>query len=50
MTRQLESSTIGLVGFGNIAQRVAQYLQGFHCRLVAYDVRCNEEALEASLV
>jgi D-3-phosphoglycerate dehydrogenase len=47
VTHQLEGSTIGLLGFGNIAQRVAQYLQGFHCRVLAYDVHYNESALEA---
>lgn len=45
VTRQLEGSTIGLVGFGNIAQRVAQYLQGFCCRILAHDVRYNEVAV-----
>lgn len=47
ITRQLEGSTIGLLGFGNIAQRVAQYLQGFKCRILAYDVYYNEAALKA---
>jgi len=46
VTRQFEGSTIGLVGFGNIAQRVAQYLQGFNVRILAYDIRYNEEAVK----
>ena len=47
ITGQLEGATVGLVGFGNIAQRVAQYLQGFSCRILAYDVRYDEAALQS---
>ncbi|MDR0294159.1 MAG: phosphoglycerate dehydrogenase [Oscillospiraceae bacterium] len=39
---ELEGKTVGLVGFGNIAQRVAKYLTGFDCRILAYDVYFNE--------
>lgn len=46
-THQFEGSTIGLVGFGNIAQCLARYLSGFTgCKILAYDIRYNEEALE----
>lgn len=44
--RQLEGSTVGLIGFGHIAQRVAQYLQGFNCRILAYDVAYDESKLK----
>ena len=46
-TNQFEGSTIGLVGFGNIAQCLARYLNGFTgCRILAYDLHYNEEALK----
>lgn len=45
-TQQFEGTTIGLLGFGSIAQCLARYLSGFTgCRVLAYDVRYNEEAL-----
>jgi D-3-phosphoglycerate dehydrogenase len=47
ITRGVEGATIGLVGFGNIGQKVARVLQGFNPRLLAYDVRYNEDALQA---
>lgn len=34
---QIEGKTIGLVGFGQIAQKLAKYLQGFSCNIIAYD-------------
>lgn len=43
---ELEGKTVGFVGFGLIAQRVAQYLQGFQCRIIVYDQYCNPEKLE----
>lgn len=33
----LEGKTVGLVGFGSIAQQVARRLGGFDCALLAYD-------------
>lgn len=33
----LEGKTIGLLGFGAIGRQVAQRLQGFDCRIAAYD-------------
>jgi phosphoglycerate dehydrogenase-like enzyme len=42
---QLEGKTIGIIGFGSIGQRLAQYSQGFRCTILAYDVNYNEEAL-----
>ncbi len=46
ITRGVEGATIGIIGFGNIGQKVARNLQGFNPRLLAYDVRYNEEALQ----
>jgi len=34
---ELESRTVGIVGFGAIGQRVARALGGFGCRILAYD-------------
>jgi len=47
VTRGLEQATVGLIGFGNIGQKVARLLQGFDCRILAYDVRYNEQAVQA---
>ncbi len=47
VTPQFEGCTIGLVGFGNIAQCLARYLVGFTgCKVLAYDINYNEEALK----
>lgn len=35
---ELEGKTVGLVGFGNIAQKLAKYLSGFGCPILAYDI------------
>ena len=35
---ELEGKTVGMVGFGNIAQRLAKYLIGFDCPVLAYDI------------
>ena len=43
---RLKDSTVGLVGLGKIAGRVAAKLQGFGCRLLAYDPYLSEEAAE----
>jgi len=42
--RGLEGKTVGIVGFGHIGQKLAQYLQGFRCRILAYDLYPNKEA------
>ena len=34
---RLSKMTVGILGFGNIARKVASYMKGFGCRLVAYD-------------
>jgi phosphoglycerate dehydrogenase-like enzyme len=38
--------TVGLVGFGNIPQIVAQLLSGFDIELLVYDIRRDEEAAQ----
>jgi D-3-phosphoglycerate dehydrogenase len=35
--RRISTQTFGLVGFGNIARRVAKRMQGFGCTVIAYD-------------
>ena len=35
--RQLAGKTVGFVGFGSIARKLAQYLRGFGCELIACD-------------
>ena len=39
---ELEGKTVGIVGFGNIGQRLAKYLIGFDCRILAYDIEFPE--------
>lgn len=43
MVSELGSSTVGILGFGNIGQKVAKKLSGFGCRLLAYDAFPNQE-------
>ena len=45
--RELEGKTIGFVGFGKIAQRLAQYLTGFRCRFIIFDKYVADTVLEA---
>lgn len=42
--RQLSGKTVGLIGFGDISQALAEILRGFRCNILAYDIRKNEEA------
>lgn len=44
---QLEGKTVGIIGFGSIGRRLAQYLQGFHCRILVHDLRYDEAQLQA---
>jgi D-3-phosphoglycerate dehydrogenase len=44
MFHELKSRTVGLLGFGAIARNVAQRLQGFEPKIIAYDKYPNEEA------
>ena len=34
------------IGFGDISQALADMLRGFHCRVLAYDIRQNQEAAD----
>lgn len=43
LQHEIQSKTIGLYGFGNIAQRLAKMLQGFSVNLIAYDPYFNYE-------
>lgn len=44
---ELEGRTVGLLGFGNIAQMTATKLQGFGVNLLAYDKYPNEARAQA---
>lgn len=39
----LDGKTVGLVGFGGIAKKLAEYLKGFGCRILAYDICFDRE-------
>lgn len=43
---QLEGKTVGLIGFGDIAQALARMLTGFDCNVIAYDLKWNQEIAE----
>ena len=40
--REMKSMTVGVMGTGNIGQVVIQDLEGFGCRILAYDVQQND--------
>ncbi len=40
---QIEGKTVGLIGFGDIAQAIARMLKGFNCRIIAYDLFWNKK-------
>ena len=42
--RELKEKTVGIVGFGRIGRRLAQLLQGFDVKILAYDPYMNEAA------
>lgn len=44
----LTGKTVGLVGFGRIAQEVAKRFQGFGCSLVGYDPYVSPEVFQTS--
>lgn len=41
--KQLSSQVIGVVGAGRIGATTIRLLSGFGCRILAYDIRANEE-------
>lgn len=41
---ELKDKTVGIVGFGRIGRRLAQLLQGFNVKILAYDPYMNAEA------
>lgn len=46
LCHELSAMTVGLLGFGAIARRVAEILSGFGCRFIAYDVNPDQEAAQ----
>ena len=40
--REMKSMTVGVMGTGNIGRVVIQNLEGFSCRILAYDVQQND--------
>ncbi len=42
---ELENKKAGLIGFGNIAQRICKILKGFDCDLCAYDPYVSEDKM-----
>lgn len=46
---QIQGKTIGLLGFGQIGQRLARLLYGFEVRIVYHDTRRADRDLERSL-
>lgn len=44
---QLEGKTVGIIGFGDISKALAKMLSGFDCRVIAYDLRWDEQAAAA---
>ncbi|TAE75100.1 MAG: phosphoglycerate dehydrogenase [Bacteroidetes bacterium] len=51
---EIKNKTIGIIGFGNIGQQVAQRLSSFECKILAYDKNkkdfSNTKAKEATLL
>ncbi len=45
-SRRLSSLTLGLIGFGNIAQETARFAQPFGMKLIAYDPYIPDEVLD----
>lgn len=44
MVTELGGKTVGLLGFGAVARKVAAMLSGFSCNILAYDKYPNENA------
>lgn len=43
-TSELKGKTVGLLGFGGIAQALARFVGAFNCEILAYDPFFNDEA------
>jgi len=41
---QLEGKTVGIIGFGDISKALAKMLSGFDCKIMAYDLKWDEDA------
>jgi phosphoglycerate dehydrogenase-like enzyme len=50
VTREISGSTVGIVGYGAIGQRVSELLKGFGCTVIAYDPFPNKELMEKNNV
>lgn len=48
--KELSGKTVGIVGFGRIGKRLAELLEGFNVRLLAYDPYIDKAAAEAARV
>ncbi|MDO4632413.1 MAG: phosphoglycerate dehydrogenase [Eubacteriales bacterium] len=44
MVTELHGKTVGLLGFGAVARKTAEILNGFSCKILAYDKYPNAEA------
>ena len=44
--REIADFTIGVIGTGRIGRKVIQYLSGFGCKILAYDINESEEIKE----
>lgn len=47
VAHELYGSTVGIVGFGSIGQKLAAMLKGFDCSIIVYDPFPNEQAIQA---
>lgn len=43
---ELTGKTVGLIGFGAVARKLSGLLSGFGCRILAYDVAYDQEAVK----
>lgn len=48
VAHELYGSTVGIVGFGSIGQKLAAMLKGFDCEIIVYDPFPNEAVIEAA--
>lgn len=46
-TKDMKYCTIGIIGTGNIGQKVIKRLSGFECKVIAYDPYMSKESIEA---